>query len=106
MKKIRPTRHPFRTAIGFALPTFAQQTTADPQLRQQLPALAKKFEDAGNNNDAIVLAAFFTEDAVLIEDSGPIYGHEAIEKHYKDMFQNVHIPQRSSMEKFRLVGPH
>jgi hypothetical protein len=36
-------------AISFALPTFAQQTTADPQLRQQLLALAKKFEDAWNN---------------------------------------------------------
>jgi len=33
-------------AISFALPTFAQQTnTPDPQLREQLLALAKKVDD-------------------------------------------------------------
>ena len=79
-------------ALSFALPTFAQQTnTPDPQLRQQLLELAKKFEDAWNNNDATALAALFTVDAVLIEESGPVYGREAIEKHYKDQFQNVHF---------------
>jgi ketosteroid isomerase-like protein len=79
-------------AISFALPTFAQQTnTPDPQLRQALLALAKKFEDAWNNNDAVALAALFTEDAVLIEESGAVNGREAIEKHYADMFQNVHF---------------
>ena len=79
-------------AISFALPTFAQQKdTPDPQLREQLLALAKKFEEAWNNNDASALAALFTEDAVLVDDTGPIYGREAIEKHYKDLFQNVHF---------------
>jgi hypothetical protein len=40
-------------AIIFALPTFAQQTNApDPQLRERILALAKKFDDAFNNNDA------------------------------------------------------
>jgi uncharacterized protein (TIGR02246 family) len=76
-------------AISFALPSFAQQTTADPQLHEQLLALAKKFEDAWNNNDAVALAALFTKDAVLLEPSGPIFGREAIEKHYADLFQNV-----------------
>jgi ketosteroid isomerase-like protein len=59
-------------AMSFALPSFAQQTTADPQLREQLLTLAKKFEDAWNNNDAVALSTLFTEDAVLIEDSGPV----------------------------------
>ena len=85
-------------AISFALPTFAQQTnTPDPQLREQLLALAKKFEDAWNNNDATALAALFTVDAVLIEASGPVYGREAIEKHYKDVFQNVHFSNNKTM---------
>ena len=54
-------------AIGFALPTFAQQTdTPDREVRQQLLALAKKFEEAWDNNDAATLAALFTEDAVLV----------------------------------------
>ena len=79
-------------AFSFALPTFAQQTNApDPQLRQQLLELAKKFENAWNNNDASALAALFTEDAVLVEESGVVSGRENIKKHYTDLFQNVHF---------------
>jgi ketosteroid isomerase-like protein len=37
------------------------------------------------------LAAAFMEDAVLVTDTGPIYGREAIEKHYADLFQKVHF---------------
>lgn len=67
-------------AISIALPAFAETNTPDPQQREQLLALAKKFEDAWNNNDADALAALFTKDAVLIEESGPVYGREAIKK--------------------------
>ncbi len=78
--------------FSFVLSTFAQQTdTPDPQLRPQLLALAKKFEEAWNNNDAAALAALFTKDAVLVEQAGPVYGREAIEKHYANLFQNVHF---------------
>jgi hypothetical protein len=79
-------------AISFALPTFAQQTnTVDPQTLQQLDAKSKRYDEAVNNNDAETLAALFTKDAVLIEESGPVYGREAIKKHYADLFQNVHF---------------
>jgi ketosteroid isomerase-like protein len=79
-------------AICCALPTFAQQTnTPDPQLRQKLLEMAKNFEEAFNNNDASTLAALFTEDAVLVNNSGPVYGREAIKKYYTDLFQNVHF---------------
>ena len=45
-------------AIGFALPTFAQQTsTPDPQLRQALDDLFKRETEAYNNNDAAAIAA-------------------------------------------------
>jgi len=85
-------------AISFALPSFAQQTnTPDPQLRQALLALAKKFEEARNNNDADALAALFTKDAVLIEEFGPVYGREAFKKHYADLFQNVHFSNNRTM---------
>jgi uncharacterized protein (TIGR02246 family) len=78
--------------ISFALPILAQEATKpDPKLREELLALAKKFEDAWNNNDATALAALYTDDAVLIQDTGPIYGREAIEKHYKGVMQNVHF---------------
>ena len=89
--KIRSVAALVGLAISFALPSFAQQTTADPQLHEQLLALAKKFEEAWNNNDAVALAALFTENAVLVEPSGPIFGREAIKKYYTDLFQNVHF---------------
>jgi ketosteroid isomerase-like protein len=79
-------------AISFALPTFAQQTnTPDPELRQQYVALAKKWDEIWNNNDAAALAALFTKDAVLVTDTGPIYGRDAIEKMYADLFKQVHF---------------
>jgi ketosteroid isomerase-like protein len=79
-------------AISFALPTFAQQTnTPDPQLRQVIDALTKKTDEAYNNGDAASMAALYTEDAVLVTDTGPIYGREAIEKHYVDLFQRIHF---------------
>jgi type II secretory pathway pseudopilin PulG len=40
-------------AIGFALPTFAKQKdTVNPQIEQQIRALAMKFDEAYNRNDA------------------------------------------------------
>jgi len=78
--------------FAFALPTSAQQTNLpDPELRQQLLVLAKKFEEAWNNNDAAALAALFTKDTVLVEQAGPVYGREAIQKHYASLFLNVHF---------------
>src|SRR5271157_4228211 len=80
-------------AISFALPTFAQQKEPVPsdKDRQVSGALNKQTDDAWNNNDAAALAALFTEDAVLVNDTGPIYGREAIEKHWADVFKQVHV---------------
>ena len=79
-------------AIGFALPTFAQQKyTSDPQLRQAVDVLTRKTDEAYNNGDAAAMAALYTEDAVLVTDAGPIYGREAIEKHYANLFQKIHF---------------
>jgi uncharacterized protein (TIGR02246 family) len=79
-------------AIGFAVPTFTQQTnTPDPQLRQRLVALIKNYDEVFNKNDAAALAVFFTEDAVFVTETGPIYGREAIVKHFADLFPKVHF---------------
>jgi ketosteroid isomerase-like protein len=85
-------------AISFALPTFAQQTnTPGPQLRQQILALDKKFDEAWTNNDAAAMAALYTEDAVIVRnDGGPIYGREAIEKYWADVFKTVHYSKHTS----------
>jgi uncharacterized protein (TIGR02246 family) len=77
-------------AISFALPAFAQQTnTPDPQLRENLIAAIKKHIDALDKNDATAVAANFTEDGVNVEQDGPTFGRQAIEKLWAQRFQNV-----------------
>jgi uncharacterized protein (TIGR02246 family) len=84
-------------AIGFVLPAFAQQKdTVDPQISEQLSALGKKTDEAFNNGDAAALATLYTEDAVLVNDTGPIYGRESIEKHWADVFKQVHLSNIST----------
>jgi ketosteroid isomerase-like protein len=68
-----------------------KEPTPSEQERQQLDALLKKFDEAWNNNDPADLAALFTEDAVLVNDTGPVYGREAIEKWYADGFKQFHF---------------
>jgi ketosteroid isomerase-like protein len=61
-------------AIGSALPNLAQQKdTADSQIIEQM---GKKVAEAVNNNDAATVAGLYTEDAILVNDTGPIYGRE------------------------------
>jgi ketosteroid isomerase-like protein len=77
-------------ALGFILPAFAQQKdVVDAQIVEQLNALGKKTNEALNNGDASALAALYTEDAVLVTGTGPIYGREAIEKYYARLFQHI-----------------
>ena len=83
--------------IGFALPTFAQQTnTPDPKLREQILVCGKQFDDAMMKGDAAALAAHYTEDAVLVNDDGPVYGREAIEKLYETLFKMVRFTKHDS----------
>ncbi len=87
-------------AISFALPISAQQKDMlDPQVIQQrdllgIPdaleifgELSGRLDDACNNKDAGAAAALFTEDAVLETPDGLVFGRQAIEKKYADMFQ-------------------
>jgi ketosteroid isomerase-like protein len=78
-------------AIGFAVPTFAQQKdTVDPQTTQKIRALSKAYDEAVSNNDAAAVAALFTEDAVFVSDRGPIHGRQAIQNWYIGVFQVWH----------------
>src|SRR3981189_3139942 len=65
--------------------------TPDPQLRQELEALRRKYDEAANNNDAAAIAALYTEDAVFMTDTVPLYGRQAVEKFYADVLQQWHI---------------
>ena len=92
-------------AIFSALPTVAQQTnTPDPKLREQILACGKQFDDAFVTGDAGAAAAHFTEDAVLVNDDGPVYGREAIEKLYETVFKIVRFTKHlSTLDQY---SPH
>ena len=96
-------------AIGFAVPTFAQQKeTVDPQLIQKLDTMSKKYNEAYNNHDAAAVAAVYTEDAVFVSQTGLLYGRQAIEKLHADMFKSWQPKNHTSTidpHSARMLGP-
>ncbi|MGA7215205.1 MAG: nuclear transport factor 2 family protein [Terrimicrobiaceae bacterium] len=91
-------------AIGFVLPTFAQQKdTADSRIAQQrdlvgdpkaldeFGELNRGLDEAYSRNDAAAAAALFTEDALLVDPEGMSSGRQNIEKRYADRFQRSPI---------------
>jgi ketosteroid isomerase-like protein len=75
-------------AIGFAFPTFAQEQNAvDLEVRQQIEDTYVKRLDAFNKQDAAAVAAFYTQDAVMVNATGwgdaLRSGQETIKKYYE-----------------------
>jgi uncharacterized protein (TIGR02246 family) len=73
--------------VGFVSPVPGQdQSTINPETKQQIEAVSMKFVEAYNKYDAAALAALFTEDAVEVRNwpgddhGGTASGREAIEK--------------------------
>jgi uncharacterized protein (TIGR02246 family) len=78
-------------AIIFAVPTFAQQNdVADPQTTQKILALLKAWDEACIKHDPAGIAVCYTHDAVFVTPQGPLFGPEAIQKFYTDVFQQWH----------------
>jgi ketosteroid isomerase-like protein len=75
-------------AIGFAVPTFAQQKgTVDLEVRQQIEAVSMKFQEAFNNRDATTIGETLTEDAVEVRSwQGLASGRQAQEKRFEADF--------------------
>jgi hypothetical protein len=75
-------------ALGFALPTVAQeQKTVDPKVRQEIEAVETAFQDAYNKHDAAAIAALHTQDAVELRTwQGSFSGQEAIQKMFEADF--------------------
>lgn len=77
--------------VSFALPASGQEK--DPgsglQILQQLHSIGKEFDDAFLKGDAAAMVAGYTDDAILVSDSGPVYGRQAIEKYYAEHFREV-----------------
>jgi uncharacterized protein (TIGR02246 family) len=93
------------------LPTFAQQKeTVDPQLIQKLDdTLRKKYNEAVNNHDAAAIGALYTEDAIFVTVTGPVYGRQAIEKWYEGQWQAGSQPKNNistiDPHSVRMLGP-
>src|SRR6202012_6167864 len=91
--------------FGFAVPAFTQQKDAvDPQVAEQLSALGKKTDEAFKSGDAAAPGALYTEDAVLVNDTGPVYGREAIVKHWADVFKQIQFSNH--LDKRDQNSPH
>jgi hypothetical protein len=73
-------------APGQARVALAKDTVAS----QIAEGVNKKFDDAFNNGDAAAVATLYREDAVFVTPKGPIFGREAIEKHFAGVFQQGH----------------
>jgi uncharacterized protein (TIGR02246 family) len=79
----------------------------DPQTIEQFNAINKKYNDAVNNHDAAVVAALYTDDAVFVTNTGPLYGRQAIEKFYADDFKAWHHKKYNSTidpNSYRIIG--
>ena len=96
-------------AISFALPTFAQQKKpVNPRLIREANDFNKKYCEAVNNHDAAAIGAMYTEDAIAVTDTGPLYGRQAIDKFYADVFKGWQPKNHTATidpHSFRLLGP-
>jgi len=78
--------------------------TVDTQIIERLAALNQKYDEACNNGDGVALTATFKEDAVPVNDTGRVYGREAIGKYYADLFRQVHLSNH--IFKWDQYSPH
>ena len=84
----------------------------DPQLRQQIVALAKAYDEATDRHDPTAIGALFTEDGIFVPPAGPLNGRQAIEEWYRDLFQGWqpknHLgtvdPDSPSNHQIRAIG--
>jgi uncharacterized protein (TIGR02246 family) len=87
--------------------TMQQKDTADPQTAQEIRAFTMTYDERFNKNDAASIAALFTEDAVQVAPEGLIFGRQAIEKKYADLFQHWHPTNIiSKVDQVNAVGNH
>jgi ketosteroid isomerase-like protein len=68
------------SAMGLSMPLLAQQPKEiDPEVREQIEAVSKQFQDAYNKHDPGAVAALYTPDAVELRSwRGLLSGQDAI----------------------------
>ena len=93
-------------AIGFTAPAFAQQKDApDPALVKAAAHSCQVYDDVYNNNDPEALANLFTEDAVLVTDSGIFHGRDEILKYQTAIFKDCHFSDHKGVADLASVRP-
>jgi ketosteroid isomerase-like protein len=86
--------------------SFAQQTsTPDPALVKAAAHSCQVFDDVYNNNDPEALANLFTEDAVLVTDSGIFHGRDEILKYQTDVFKDCHFSDHKGAADLASIHP-
>ena len=99
------------TLIGLAVSPVVsaiaqEQNTVDPEVRQQIEAAHKKFDEACNKHDAAAVAALFTQDAVQVWLGWPggaeASGQQAIEKRYAVDFESSPSIVRSLVQVYAI----
>jgi uncharacterized protein (TIGR02246 family) len=85
-------------ALSFAVQAFAQQQdTVDPKIAEQVRALAAKYDEAFNQNDAAAIATLITEDAVWMTPHGTLSGRQEVQNYYADYsFRRYHCNNLST----------
>jgi ketosteroid isomerase-like protein len=73
-------------ATGLITPAFSQDEVT-PEIRQQIEALNKKFDEAINNHDPAGCAAYCIATAVVVTPVGTSVGQQEIEKCYAGVIQ-------------------
>jgi ketosteroid isomerase-like protein len=82
---------------------FAQDV--DPQVMEKIHTIMTGMDDAYKKGDAAALAGFYAPNAIIVTPDGPIKGHEAILKHFTDMFQAVKFTQHTAtLDSISKVG--
>jgi uncharacterized protein (TIGR02246 family) len=88
-------------AIGLTVPATAQQKdTADPQIAEEVRALAAKYDDAFNRNDAAAVTTLYTEDAVFETPNGTFTGQGDIE----GLYRKIYFERNHSKDHITTVG--
>jgi hypothetical protein len=97
-------------AIGFALPTFAQEKKeVNPKILAAIQANGKAFDDDFNKHDATAIAALYATNAVMVTPEGVFNGRDNIQHKYTSIFLGAdytdHVNTLDQIHTASLVYP-
>lgn len=82
-----------------------QTNTHDPALVKAAAHSCQVYDDVYNNNDPEALADLFTEDAVLVTDSGIFHGRTEILEYQRDVFKDCRFSDHKGVADLASIRP-